>query len=234
MHRTGHLPDTIAALAGLAFAVLLLFAFASVDPQVKVSDDELITHWSDPANQRDMALSMYFFIAAAPCFLIFLTGLRARLATAEGGASSLSNLAFALGTCLASTLIVVAIARGGLAHSVRFGDEPLPGVDTLRTFTTIPTLMVHLAVMPLAALTVATASISMLRSGALARWLGWAGLVVAGVVLVFVVFLVGAWASPLVQLWVVAAGFELWRTRNAARAASREPLATGRAGALSS
>lgn len=213
MNRSGYFPETVAAVAGVAFSILLLFAFASADPQVGVTDQELISHWSDPVNQRGMAVSMYCFIAAVPCFLVFLSALRVRLAAAEGGTAPLAGLVFALGIVFSAALLVVAITRGGIAHSVRFGDEPLPGVDTLRTFTTIPTLMVHLVAMPLAALTVASASWLIIRSGALASWLGWAGLGAAAIVAIFVAFLIGAWASPLLQLWVAAASFEIWRTR---------------------
>jgi hypothetical protein len=44
-------------------------------------------------------------------------------------------------------------------------------------------------------------------------WLGWAGLATAAVIVIFVVLLIGPWASPFLQLWTVAASFELWRTR---------------------
>jgi hypothetical protein len=68
----------------------------------------------------------------------------------------------------------------------------------------------------MAALTVGASSWLIIRSKAFSAWLGWSGLVVAAVVMVFVALLIGAWASPLLQLWVVAASFELWRTRNQA------------------
>lgn len=214
MHRTNLLPAALAALGGVAFAVLLLFGFAAVSPKLEATDPELLAYWSDASNQRDMALSMYFFLAAAPFFLLFLAGLRSRLEEAEGASPALTQLAFALGISFAACLLVVAVARGGLAHSVRFGDEPVPTADVARTFTTLPTLMVHLVAMPLSALTVAAASVVIIRTKVFAAWLGWAGLAVAAIILVFVALLVGALASPLLQLWVVACSFELWRTRN--------------------
>ena len=213
MNRIGYLPETLTALAGVAFALLLLFALASVDPLVEATDQELIDWWADSGNQRDMAFSMYFFIGAAGCFLVFLAGLRARLAVAEGGAGALTGLVFAAGVCFAAVILVGDIGRGAIAHSVRFGDEPIPGPDTLRSLTTFTQLMFGLVAMPLAGVVVAGASVVILRSRTMGAWLGWAGLATAAVILIFVVLLIGPWASPFLQLWTVAASFELWRTR---------------------
>jgi hypothetical protein len=227
MNRTGYLPETLTALAGIAFAVLLLLAFSSVDPLLKATDEELIEWWSDTGNQRDGAFSMYFLLAAVPCFLVFLAGLRGRLAAAEGGAAPLASLVFAFGLCFGAVLVVGDIGRGAIAQSVRYGGEPLPGPDTLRTLTSFSALVIGLAAMPLVALTMATASMLILRTKALAAWLGWAGLTGAAVIMVFVGFLAGPWASPLLQLWIVATSFELWRTRGRTETVVHSPATGG-------
>jgi hypothetical protein len=214
VNRNSLLPETLTALAGVAFALLLLFALASVDPLVEATDQELIDWWTDTGNQRATAISTYFFIGAAGCFLVFLAGLRARLAVAEGGAAALTGLAFAAGVCFTAVILVGDIGRGAIAHSVRFGDEPLPGPDTLRALTTFSQLMFGLVAMPLSAVIIAAASVVILRTRTMGAWLGWAGLATATVIAVFVVLLIGPWASPFLQLWTVAASFELWRTRH--------------------
>lgn len=225
MNRSGYLPDTLAAIAGVAFCVLLLLAFASVDPLVTATDQELTAWWSDAANQRDTAFSMYFLMASVPCFFVFLAGLRGRLAAAEGGTAPLSGLLFAFGIAFGAAALAGDIGRGAIGHSVRFGDEPLPGPETLRMLTTTSQLMVGMVAMPLAALTVVAASVLMLRTKAFAAWLGWSGLIVAAVILVFVALLAGPWASPLLQLWLVAASVELWRTRGRASVAESSRVA---------
>ena len=67
---------------------------------------------------------------------------------------------------------------------------------------------------PAFALMIEVASWIAIRTGALAAWLGWLGLVVATLSMILVVLLEGPIASPLLQIWVVAASIELFRTRN--------------------
>ena len=221
VNRSSYLNDTLVALAGVGFAVLLLFAFATVDPLSGATDQEITAWWADPENQRDSALSMYFMIGAAGCFLVFLAGVRGRLASAEGGPAPFTGLVFAAGISFAAVLLVTDISRGAIAHSVRFGDETLPDAGTLRAFTTFSQVGLGLVGMPRAALMVGSASWLILRTKAFGAWLGWAGVVVAVVILGFSVALIGPWASPLLQLWVVAASVELWRTRHREAAVQR-------------
>ncbi len=222
-----HLPDTAGALAGLAFAVLLLFGFATVDPLREATDQELNQWWSNSANQSDSVLSFLFILASVPCFLLFLSSLRARLATAEGGSAALSGFVFATGICFAAALLIGDSARGVIAYSVKFGNEPVPGPDTLRYLTSLSTVMVGVVAMPAAAISVGAASWLIVRTRALPRWLGFAGVIVVVGTAAAVATNVGAFASPLLQLWVVAAGFALWRTRNAVPAEARQVAPSG-------
>lgn len=222
MSRGKYLSDTIGAIAGVAFSVLLLAAFWSVDPLREASDSELLAWWANSANLRDTALSTYFMLACVPCFLLFLVTLRGRLQTAEGEGAALSGFVFAVGLCFAAAVLVGGAARGVIAQSVKFGDEPLPDPDTLRYMTALSTAIFALVAMPAVAITVGAASWLIIRSRVLSVWLGWAGLAVAAGVAVATAFLVGPFAAPLIMLWVVAASFELWRTREVG-AVERQP-----------
>jgi hypothetical protein len=220
MNHTKYLSDTIGAIAGLAFSVLLLAAFWSLDPLREASDAELIAWWTNSANLRDNVLSMYFMLACVPCFLLFLVTLRVRLAQAEGDGAALSSFVFAAGLCFGAAVLVGGVTRGLIAQSVKFGDEPLPGPDTLRYMTAFSMATFGLVAMPAAAITVGAASWLIIRTRAMAAWLGWAGFVAAAGVAVATAFLMGPLVAPLIMLWVAAASFELWRTREVA---SREP-----------
>jgi hypothetical protein len=223
MNRSHYLADTVGAVAGLAFAVLLLFGFASVDPLREATDQELVDWWTDSGNLDATAFSFFFILASVPFFLVFLASLRGRLASAEGGAAPLSAFVFATGLCFAIALLIGDSARGVVAYSVKFGEEPLPGPDTLRYLTSLSTAMVGLVAMPAAALAIAAASWLIARTRALPIWLAAAGAIATAGTAVAVALGAGAFASPLIQLWVVAAGFELWRTRDSARSSQRQP-----------
>jgi len=222
MIRGKYLSDTVGAIAGVAFSVLLLAAFWSVDPLREASDAELVGWWTNSANLRDTVLSMYFMLACVPCFLLFLVTLRGRLETAEGEGASLSGFVFAAGLCFGAAVLIGGVARGVIAQSVKFGNESLPGPDTLRYVTESAMMTFNLVAMPAAAITVGAASWLIIRSRVMSVWLGWAGLAVAAGMAVAVAFLVGALAAPLIMLWVVAASFELWRTRDVG-AVERQP-----------
>jgi hypothetical protein len=229
MNRQQYLSDTVGALAGLAFAVLLLFGFASVDPLREATDRELVDWWSNSSNVNDTVYSFYFILASVPCFLLFLVSLRARLAAAEGGTAALSAFVFAAGICFATAMLIGDSARGVVAHSVKFGDEPLPGPDTLRYLTSLSTAMVGLVAMPAVALAIGAASWLIVRTRALPVWLAAVGAVAVLGTFVAVAVNAGPFASPLIQLWVVATGFELWRTRNTVQAEEHRSAVLGSA-----
>ena len=81
-------------------------------------------------------VSMYSFVLAGLCFLVFLAKLRSRLLTAEGGTGELTSLAVASGAVFVAMLFVAAAARGAIGFAIKSpgNDESLPGADTLRYF----------------------------------------------------------------------------------------------------
>ena len=170
---------------------------------------------------------MYFMLSAAPLFLVFLMQLCTRLRSAGANAANWSNLVLGAGVVSTALFAVTALSRGVVAQSIRFADAPIPGPDTLRYADAFGFAAFGLGAIPFAAIAVAAASGIIVRTGVFGRWLGWLGVVVAVGSLVAVGFRVGALASPLIILWVVAASFVIWRTRNAATA---YPAAAGHGG----
>ena len=214
MNERKYLSDTVGAIAGVAFCVLAFIATASFDPLMEATDAELAAWWTDSGNLRDNVISMYLWLACVPCFLLFMATLRVRLSAAEGAAAPISTFVLGTGVCFAAAVLVAAVARGMIAQSVKFGDEPLPGPDTLRTITIFSTTTFAMVAMPAAAITIAAASWLIVRARALAAWVGWSGFVVAGAIAVATALLVGPYALPLLFLWLTATSVDLRRTQH--------------------
>lgn len=208
MPRSIRLADTLGALAGVAFSVLMFVSTASVDPKVGVSDQELQTWWADSGNRNAFVISMYTLLLACPMFLLFISRLRTRLRAAD--VNGWADTVFAFGIVVTATLGVCAVFRGVVATSMRFADEPLPGVDTLR-FATSLTYATYDLVFLFVAVLIAIVSVLALVTHVLPRWLGWLGVpVTAGIVILWVIH-AAPFAIPLLIIWVLANSVHLWR-----------------------
>jgi hypothetical protein len=200
----------LGAVAGVLFVVLLVVGMVlggdmpySGDP-----DQEHVDWWSDSGNRAMVLIGAYVLTLSALSFLAFISVLRSRIAAVEAGAAQLSRYAFAAGVILAVTIIAGAVAQAAIAGQIEFQDAPVPDdADLLRIFPQLGIGLMLLGGGLAAALMIAATSWAILRTGALARWLGWLGLVCAVILLASVFFI------PMVALliWVLAASVELWR-----------------------
>lgn len=204
----------VGAIAGAIFAFLLFLSLATVDPLREASDAELIDWWSKNSNLDDSVISMYLRLLAIPFGLAFLAQLRAALRSSDD--SDWSGLVHSSGVVCATMLGVSALVRGVTAQAVRINDEPVPGVDTLRFATELSYQAYGMAAIATLAVTVGVTAFIVLRSNALPRWLGWVSLPIAAVSLAAVASQFGAFASPLLLLWVLATSFCLARARGPA------------------
>jgi hypothetical protein len=213
MSTSIRLADTLGAIAGIAFSVLLFVSVAAVDPQRGVSDQELLTWWGDSGNRNGFVISMYTLLLACPLFLLFISRLRMRLRAADTG--GWADIVFACGIVVTTALGICAVTRGVVASSMRFDDEPLPGVDTLR-FATNLTYAAWELVFLFVIVLVAVASILALATHALPRWIGWLGVPVTAGSAILLVVPIAPFAIPLLIIWVVANSVQLWRAPAAA------------------
>jgi hypothetical protein len=209
MPRSIRFADTLGAVAGVAFAFLLFVSVASVDPRRGVSDEELQTWWTDAGNRNGFVLSMYTLLLACPLFLLFLSRLRTRLRSADAG--GWADTVFACGLVSTTALGVCAILRGVIAGSMRFADEPLPGVDTLRFQTDLAYAMWDLVFLFVIVL-VAIVSVLALVTRVLPRWIGWLGVPVTVGSAILLVVHVAPHSIPLLIIWVLANSVNLWRS----------------------
>jgi len=212
MPRTGQVSDRIGAIAGVAFAMLFFLSVFVANPVHGETDQLLLEQWTDGGVRRDLIVSMFLMLLAGPCFLVFVSQLRARLRAAEPE-SAWGDLVHGTGVVFVATLSITAFSRGLIAQAVRFGGEPLPSPDTLRYATAFSDAAFGLASIPFATLAVATASTLILQTGAMSRWVGWLGLGVTALSLGTIVLLIGPFATPLIAIWVLVASVQLFRAR---------------------
>ena len=221
MPHSIRLADRLGAVTGVAFVVLVFLGVSSVDPQRGVSDQELQTWWADGGHRDAFVFSMYTLLAACPLFLIFASRLRARLQTADS--SGWEGTVFASGIVATVALGFCAVTRGVIASSMRFDDEPLPTVDTLRFATGLAYASWDVAILFVGVM-VAIASILSLATQALPRWLGWLGLPIAVGCLALVAARMAPFAIPLGHVWVLATCLHLWRSPAPAGRAAWMPV----------
>ena len=220
----------LGALAGLAFSFFFFMGTAMLDLPHGVSDREMVAWWSDSGHQMTTVVSMYSFVLAGLCFLVFLAKLRSRLLTAEGGTGELTSLAVASGAVFVAMLFVAAAARGGIGFAIKspVGDESLPGADTLRYFPTIGYAALGAGGLLAAAVTMATTSWLIVRTAVFGRWLAWVGAAAALVIVLANVALSGVMVIPAMLVWTVATSVALGRgdtrTRTVATAEGRDAL----------
>lgn len=222
--KTNHLFDVVAVVAALAYSLLMFLSLSGVDAPKEATDQELIAWWSQSGNIRDVYTSMYFMLAAVPFLLLVLVALHARLAPAGDEPLPIATFMLAAGICFAVMLLLAAVSRGVIAHSVRFGGEPLPDADTLRVMTSFMAIVLGLLAMSASTAMIAAASALIIRTRAMPVWVAGAGAVFIVITVPAIAFNIGQFASPLVMLWLIAASIELWRTGRSAPAEARQPV----------
>jgi hypothetical protein len=200
-----------AALAGVAFVVVLIVSFAvgGEPPDADEPVREIVEHYVDNKDAIEVGAILSAFAGA---LLIFFAGiLRQVLRRAEGPEGVLSLVAF-------SGAVIVAIGAAidaSLSFAIAEGAEDVDpiAVQALQTFWDndfLPFLMGSF-VFTLAA------GLSIVRHGALPKWLGWIAIALAVISLTPIGFIgfVGA------GLWVLVASILL--TVQARGASSGEP-----------
>jgi len=172
------------ALSGIPFAVLLVVGFflsGGDTPNYTAADQEW-TNWADE-NELKSRIAAFLTLIAGIVFLHFAGTIRTVLGTAETsvrGSGQLAQAAFA-GAVTGITGITMAILMIAGASAVGADADPVV-IRAVASATVGPFLV---AAMGFAAL-LAAAGLSILRSGAFARWIGYVALL--GAVAFFITF----------------------------------------------
>src|SRR5918995_3773035 len=88
--------ERLAALAGAAFVVLYVAAFA-LGIEVGKSDREILDYYADSGNRAKEVVAFFLIAAAALAFVVFAGALRSLIARAEQERAMLAALAWAGG-----------------------------------------------------------------------------------------------------------------------------------------
>jgi len=162
-----------AALAGLAFIVLYVAAFA-LGIEVGASDQEILDYYGDSGNRAKEVVAFFFIAGAALAFVLFASGLRSLIARAEQEPGTLAALAWAGGVACA----VLILAGNAVSRATAFAamsDEFQLDPNTRRVVEDVGFLLFVSAALA-AILLVVAVSLAVLRYGVFPRWLGWGGL----------------------------------------------------------
>lgn len=187
MKRAG--PDRVAAVAGMLFAVAYVVG-DYIAPELVYPEEQVggvVATFYANFKGRLLAQAALFGVASL-LFLVFLGGLRAFLARAEGGETRLASAALAAGAVAiglvllrAATLIALIALREDEVSVKAEGS-----VWAARALFHLEGALGNMALFPLAALLVA-AAVALLRARVLPRWLALAGGVLALVVVLLAV-----------------------------------------------
>jgi hypothetical protein len=195
-----------AALAGLAFVVLYVAAFA-LGIDVGDSDREILDYYGDSGNRAKEIVAFFLISGAALAFVVFANGLRSLIARAEQGTAPLAALAWAGTACAVLVLVGNAVSR---ATAFAAMDDEFQLDPNARRLVEDVGYVLFVSGALVAILLVVAVSLAALRHGVLPRWLGWVGFPAAALLtlaIAFVGFLVFV-------AWVVAvsAGLALRRS----------------------
>jgi hypothetical protein len=208
-------------LTGVIAVALWLIGVFTLDgvadsPDSDASPEQVLAFYRD---DTDVILTGGFlFMIGGAFFMWFLSSLRSRLLTAEGGLGRLSTLAFAGG--IATAVFLIATPGGDVAAAVEEDDLSPTSADALHDITDAFFVGAEVSAI---VLTLATGLVA-IRTGALPKIFGWLSVLLA----VWLVIGPIGWAGLLLgfPLWVLAASVLLTLPQRPGRAArAEEPLA---------
>lgn len=203
--------DSLAPLTGVAFLVVAIVAFAvgGEPPDASSSTEEIVSHYVD--NKDSVIFGAVLAALAATLLIFFGATLSATLRAAEGVGGILSAVVLVGASVMAVGIAIDSTILFALAESVE--DIDPASVQTLQALWDndfIPIAMGTLVFL-------FSSGLSIVRTGALPKWLGWVAIVLAVTALTpigFVAFLGSA-------VWVLVVSVVLtMRARSATPAAA--------------
>jgi hypothetical protein len=216
MHKTLERWAPLTGILSVVCSVVGTLAVLS-QPQDKDSNAAIVAYFASHSHRVKGIAGFFVFIVGILFLLVFLTALRERLLEREGGTGRLGALTFGAGVT-AVTLWVVSML---LANATMFAASEGSGfrVDP-NTFRLLGDTAYYgwIAALAVGAVVVWATSAVALRTGALPRWYGIAG-IVAGVSMLF-----GLFFFPFFVWWIWVGVTSILLVRRG-RALSAEPAA---------
>jgi hypothetical protein len=194
----------VAAVAAALAGVFLFLTVAAVNVPHTVSDAELVAWWQVSGNRWSGVFSGLFAIGVAASVAVVghhLGTLRRDSAWMAFGRS--------MATAVTALWLVTGAVRVAVGHLVDVMDEPLPGVDVLRTVTALNYVLLGLSGMAALGLMILGVSVALWGS-----WVGRVGVACAAVVLGATLAQYGAYVTLVAIGWMLCLAVWLWRSQS--------------------
>ena len=211
-----------AAVAGIVFSVLLISALVllrlSVPPHPGVGGA-----WLTGSGRRTaVAIGLNLIPFAGIAFLWFIGVIRDRIGRHED--RFFATVFLGSGLLFVGMLFVAAAVAGGLIAAASRAAGP-PGADTLTLGRNVTSILLNVYAMRMAAVFTLTTVTIARRTHIVSRWLEFAGLATALVLLVGVG--ISAWLELLFPAWILALSIDILAARRSASAGSAGTVPRG-------
>jgi hypothetical protein len=197
-----------APVAGIVFVVLFV-AGTSLNnlPSTDEHTTTIANYYNDKSNRAQIIIGSYLLVLAGVFFFWFLASLRVKLLAAEGAPGRLTSIVFGGGLVFVALLMAAAGSLMTVAADITFGGDQFLDADSARFLPQLAYPLLLIGGMFAAIAMIDAASVLIVRTGVLPRWIGWFGFVAAIVLLFAALFL------PVVALllWVFFVSFALLR-----------------------
>jgi hypothetical protein len=200
----------VAAIAAALVGVSLFWTVAAVDVPHGASDAELLAWWQVSANRWSGVWSGMSAIGVA----VTVAVVRHHLGTLVARDSAWMAFGRSMAGAVAGVWLVTGAIRASMGRLVEVMDEPLPGADVLRAITAVNYALLGLSGMAVLGLMILGVSVAVLRTGVLARWVGWLGVGCATPVLVASLAQYGAYTTLLAIVWFLGLAVAIWRRQS--------------------
>jgi hypothetical protein len=197
-----------APASGIAFVILFIAGFFLMN--LPDTDDPLTkftSFYDDSGNRAQLIIAGYLLVLSGVFFLWFLSALRARLLEVDGPVGRLTSIVFGSGLVFVAMLYAATSCFIFIAGEITFGDVDHINPELMRVLPDLgyPLLVIGGAFAAIAM--VDAASVLIVRTGVLPKWIGWYGFV-AAVGLLFAGFFL---PLVLLLLWVIFVSVVLLR-----------------------
>ena len=199
-----------APVSGILFVVLFVVGVMLLN--LPDSDDPLTkfkSFYDDSGNRTQLIIAGYLLALSAVFFFWFLASLRATLIAVEGMPGRLTSISFGSGLVFVAMLLAATGCFIFIAGEISFGDVDNINPELMRVLPDLGFPMLLIGGMFSAIAMIDAASVLIVRTGVLPKWIGWFGFV-AAVGLLFAGFFLPV---ILLLLWVLFVSVALLRRR---------------------
>ena len=202
-------------IAGIVFVVLFVVGlFMNNLPSADDSAIKIANYYNDGGKRAVIIIGSYLLWLAGLFFFWFIASLRTRLLAVEGAPGRLTSIAFGGGLIFIGMLFVAAACFASVAGDITFGSEKFASVDGARYLPELGYPILVIGGMFAAIAMIDAASILILRTKVLPRWIAYFGFF-AAVALLFAGFFIPMLAFV---LWVLFVSVAMMRSGQATAA----------------